>query len=366
MSAQADLDQALAGLHQHSTPKELGTVYEHGATLRQLAGATKRSNTWVLRKLREARTPMRPPGRPVHGRPPSTGQNQGDSATSSTVQRHVLSRRLVELRTHANLTQNQAARGIGVSLWKMVRAERPQGPRSLALLHELCTFYDTPPHVREDLARLWREGHVPEWWTAQGLRVPDDRQTALGLRADARHVYGWSDTLVPELAQTAAYARVIEASRGDEEPVDMAVAVLMAAQRRVRRRGIDQRYVLDEAVIRRGVGGAQVMADQLKGLRQMAVRGRLRVLAWDSGHIPPINGFELCFIPELGTALYKPHTQKISVPDPSDTPSLDSFRTTLTHLWEHAADATATTNLIDHARAQLLGAQAPDVHTTAS
>ncbi|MFE7461716.1 Scr1 family TA system antitoxin-like transcriptional regulator [Nocardiopsis terrae] len=353
MTENPHLDRALAGLHKHSTPEELRTVYEQHptVTITRLATATGRSGGWVSRQLHRADTRMRPRGWQKRGRAaPPAPHEAALLKPSSPVLLHQLTRRLVELRTRCGLSQTQAARKVGVSHATLMRAENPHGALTQQLLVSLCTCYDAPPPVRDALLQLWQDSRAPTWWALQGLRVPSSRQPGLGLRADARRVYGWSDALVPELAQTAGYARAVEEAVGAHGSVAMAVSVLMATQRRVRRRGIDQRYVLDEAVIRRRVGGDQVMAEQLTVLRTLAKRGRLRVLAWDSGGYLPVGCFELCSIPGLDQALYMPRTRKIHLGDPPVPDlSLQFFQTTLERLWRWAEEAEPTVALLDDA-----------------
>jgi transcriptional regulator with XRE-family HTH domain len=353
MTGYPELARALAGLHRHSTAQELRAVYEQGATVQQLVTATGRSVGWVRGRLRGAGTRMRPPGRNVRVPAPGAGADT-ERGPSPTVLRHVLARRLTELRAHAQLTQGEAARKVGVSLATLMRAENPQGPLKLDVLRGLCALYGTAPHVCEELLALWRGGRAPEWWTIHDLDVSEGQRTAVGLRGDARRVYGWAETLVPELIQTPGYARVVEGAF-DTGSVEMAVSVRLAAQRRVRRRGIDQRYVLDEGVIRRRVGGPQVMAEQLSVLRTLAARGRVRVLSWESGHCPLPEPVELCSIPGLtDTALYWPRTRGIHIGDPPPpAPALRFFQDRLAQLWEWAQDTNTTLAMLDHARADL-------------
>lgn len=367
MTQNPHLLRALARLHRESTAEELRAVYEQGATTTQLAAATGRSGGWVTRRLRHADTRMRTRGRRVQPPATPTAQASAMSSPSSTVLRHVLARRLVTLRTQAGLTQTQVAREMDVSHHTMMRAEHPEASVSLDLLRALCVLYDASPQVRGELLGLWRGSRAPEWWTVQGLRVPGGRRTELGLYADARRVHGWADILVPDLVQTAGYAYTIERALDAEGPVEMAVSVRMAAQRRVRRRGIDQRYVVDEAVIRRRVGGVQVMVEQLAVLRVLAERGRLRVLSWDSGHCPPDGPFELCSIPDLGTALRVPLRGEVHIgePPPPYRP-LRFFQDTMAQLWDQAQDSGATLALIEDAHARLHAEGAPPAPTAST
>lgn len=369
------LGQALAGLHRNSTAQELRVVYEQGATTIQVAAATGRSLGWVHKRLHAANTRMRPSGprrqnRPLPNSAPAPAeQEHTDSLAgpSATVQYHVLTHRLRELRTQADLTQVHAARAVGVSHATLMRAENPQASVTLDVLRSLCACYEVPQQVREELLRLWWGSRAPQWWEVQRLHVPEGERAAVGLRGDARQVYGWADLLVPELMQTERYARAIERFFHDDPAhLEMAVSVRLALQQRVRRRGIDQRYVVDEGVLRRWVGGAQVMAEQLIALRGLAERGRLRVLSDAGGHVPFDGAFEVCAVPSLpDTALYFPRGRDIYVGDPPPpTYSTGFLKEVMARLWGWAEDTTTSVALINDALARLLATPAPTTQDT--
>ncbi|WP_231972480.1 Scr1 family TA system antitoxin-like transcriptional regulator [Nocardiopsis alborubida] len=360
------LGQALAGLHRNSTAQELRLVYEQGATTIQVAAATGRSLGWVHRRLHAAKTRMRPSGpqgqkRPLPNFAPTPAeQEHTDSLAgpSATVQHHVLTHRLRELRTQADLTQVHTARAVGVSHATLMRAENPQASVTLDVLRSLCACYEASQQVREELIRLWWGSRAPQWWEVQRLHVPEGERAAVGLRGDARQVYGWADLLIPELMQTEGYARAIERFFHDDPAhLEMAVSVRLALQRRVRRRGIDQRYVVDETILRKWCGGTQAMAEQLTALRALAARGRLRVLSHASGHFFD-SPFELCSIPGLADeALYFPGIREIHIGDPPPpTYSLRFLRNALERLWGWAEDTSGSVALIDDAHARLLAA----------
>ncbi|SIO87203.1 Putative DNA-binding protein [Nocardiopsis sp. JB363] len=216
----------------------------------------------------------------------------------------------------------------------------------MSLLGKLCQLYDASSSVRGELFALWQDSDLPPWWEHQNLRVSaEDERTALGVRADAQRVHGWAEALVPELLRTADYTRVIADAMGVEP--QMAVAVCSAAQRRARQRGVEQRYVVDETVIRRPVGGPQVMADQISVLRGLAAQGRLRVLAWESGHYPLDSAFELCSVPGLDTVLYHPRARTIH------TGGAFGHHDVFIRLWGQAEEESATLALLDDAHTRL-------------
>lgn len=363
MTTHSHTPPTLAGLGPDSPAEDLRAVYERGgATVAELIGATGTSRAKVENKLRRAGTRMRPsgrrPGLSVRGRsaPIAAARTCAVSAPSPIVIGYVLARRLRELRVQAELTQTQAARRAEVAYSSLSRVENPQAPPiGVRLLYKLCQLYEASSPVREELFGLWQGSDLPPWWEQQNLHVPDENERiVLGVRADALRVHGWAEALVPELLRTADYESAIDGAMGAER-AQMAVAVCLAAQRRARQRGVEQRYVVDEAVIRRPVGGPRVMAEQVTALRGLAEQGRLRVLAWDSGRCPPESSFELCTVPGLDTVLYHPRARAIRMGGSFDHPSEVFIR-----LWGQAADESVTLALLDDAHAQL-SAPAPSL-----
>lgn len=356
MTTHSHPSPTLAELGPDSPAEDLRAVYERGgATVAELIGATGTSRAKVENKLRRAGTRMRPSGRrPLHpapGRPTpiATARTCAVSAPSPIVIRYVLARRLRELRVQAGLTQTQAARRAEVGYSSLSRVENPQAPPiGVRLLRALCQLYDASPSVCEELFGLWQDSGLPPWWEQQNLHVPDaNERIVFGVRADAVRVHGWAEALVPELLRTADYENALAGAMGAEK-AQMAVAVCVAAQRRVRQRGVEQRYVVDEALIRRPVGGPQVMAEQVAALRGLAEQGRLRVLAWDSGRCPPESAFELCTVPGLDTVLYHLRARTIRMGEPFDHP-----REVFIRLWGQAAHESATLALLNDAYTRL-------------
>ena len=118
--------------------------------------------------------------------------------------------------------------------------------------------------LREILKDHLRHRAYPGWFQAW----PDHE-------SHARRLRNFELVVVPGLLQTEAYARAVLRTRvgATEEEVDEAVAARLERQRILEREHPPQLWVLiDEAVLRRPVGGAQVMAEQLDLLASTARR----------------------------------------------------------------------------------------------
>lgn len=119
-------------------------------------------------------------------------------------------------------------------------------------------------------ASLKWDGPYPRWF--------EDWVDAEGRASVLR---GWEPLLVPGLLQTAEYARVLfRAWRtdDDEDRIEQLVAARMDRQKIFARAGAPSFWaVLDEGVLRRRVGGAKVMHDQLLHLAEMAERVAIKI-----------------------------------------------------------------------------------------
>ncbi|MET8158524.1 helix-turn-helix transcriptional regulator [Sphaerisporangium sp. NPDC005289] len=168
-----------------------------------------------------------------------------------------------ELRRHrrrANLSQRQLAERIGFSD-SMVNLVEQTKRRPSQQFAELC---DRVLGLDGTMARLYTATTWPQ--------APEHFRPWLDEEQDATDLCCWEPTIIPGLLQTEAYARrIIGVSPGiTEEEVDERVAG------RMRRRMILERkrppvinVIMDEAVIRRQVGGVAVMKEQLRFLLEL-------------------------------------------------------------------------------------------------
>jgi len=182
-----------------------------------------------------------------------------------------------ELRYHrerAELSQTELAALVTVShdvISKIETGERPPAkdfPERLDAVPELDT--------RGGLARLW--GNL-----RKGLKnraIPGWFRPWAEVEAEATALRWYEPLLIPGLLQTEDYARAILAAgpgiNGDD--LEDRVAGRMARQSVLERRDPPHLWcVLDEAVLRRPVGGAKVMRTQLEHLAGLAGRPRTTV-----------------------------------------------------------------------------------------
>jgi transcriptional regulator with XRE-family HTH domain len=206
---------------------------------------------------------------------------------------------LRRLREEAGLLIEQVAEQLECSPSKISRLETGKGiprVRDVRDMLEIYGVYDSKE--RDRLLRLAREGQQQGWWEeyAEVLKPepaqrPDHIGNLVALESDATAVLTFQLAVVPGLLQTEAYARAVFTEgfgrRYHEHEVDRLVELRMRRKQVLQREGEPLRLhcVLDEAVIRRSVGGRDVMTEQLQALIDATEQPNvtLQVVPFDAG-----------------------------------------------------------------------------------
>ncbi|WP_410676629.1 DUF5753 domain-containing protein [Amycolatopsis sp. cmx-4-68] len=150
----------------------------------------------------------------------------------------------------------------------------------------------------DELMAIARGADTDQWLAT---RLPEQRaQNAaiVDFESRAAAITEWAPALIPGLVQVAGYARAIMTSDEDVPAGDVATRV---ALRMGRRETIDPartskpaRFLalIDEAALRRNIGGPQVMAEQLEHLLQVAdwENAQIQVVPVDAGWHPGLAG----------------------------------------------------------------------------
>jgi transcriptional regulator with XRE-family HTH domain len=212
---------------------------------------------------------------------------------SPTVRERRLARALRHLREEAHLTIEDVAEKLEISASTVSRMETAQvgvRPRDLRFLLDM---YQVSEAERDQLLQIARERRQQRWW-----REYADLANIhfAGLEADASIIWQYSTQLIPGLLQTEAYARaVLQAIRLDAKPGDIERRLELRIHRQellASEHPPEYWVVLDEAVMRRQVGGPAVMAEQLGELIEAAKRPNvtLQVLPFTSGEHAGMDG----------------------------------------------------------------------------
>lgn len=224
------------------------------------------------------------------------------------VRRKLLGRQLRQFRDHAGVSQDAAAKYAGLkgpSISRIENGKQAILPRTVRLL---CQCYGIGAPTVDMLMRQAEESNDRAWYAMYSDTVPYWVESFLGLEAEASEVWSYQAELVPGLLQTPDYVRAVAAAAqldSTDADIERSVELRLARQRRL---GSDHpprlRTVLNEAVVRRPVGGRAAMAGQLRHLLDMSERDNItvQVLAFAAGeHVAMTGAFTMLRFPdELG------------------------------------------------------------------
>ena len=208
------------------------------------------------------------------------------SGASLTVRQRELGRRLRELRYQHGLTVEDVAGRLLCSATKVSRLETGMRRPSLRDVRDLCALYDLDGRTSTELMSLARGAREQGWWTQY---VDVSFEPYIGLEAEAAAITCYSMCYVPGLLQTEEYARaLIEAIAPGIEPeeYEQRVEVRLRRQQLLEQDNRPRyRVLLDEAVLHRRIGGAQVMYAQLSKILDAVEKDQaaVQVVPFDLG-----------------------------------------------------------------------------------
>lgn len=201
---------------------------------------------------------------------------------SPTLRRRRLGAELRRLRESAGLSAADVAHRVGWGDTKPLYLENNRGklpdPNDIALLCD--RVYNITGEERDELIQLAVDGRLKGWWHPYSRMLSTVYTTYIGLEAEAETIRAFQPLVIPGLAQTEDYARAL--IRGsttlDDDQVEQRVRVRAERQRILTATDpVELHVVLDEAAIRRVVGGPKVMRAQLEHLAALADRSNVTV-----------------------------------------------------------------------------------------
>jgi transcriptional regulator with XRE-family HTH domain len=147
-------------------------------------------------------------------------------------------------------------------------------------LADLMTFYGvTDETEREELRSLVGRANSPGWWYDYADVVPTWFEEYVGLEEAASQIRAYEVQFIPGLLQTEDYARAVTTlGYSNPKEINRRVKLRMARQALLSRPDPPRlSVVLDEALLRRSVGGAGAMRAQLKHLIEMSQRPNVTI-----------------------------------------------------------------------------------------
>jgi transcriptional regulator with XRE-family HTH domain len=258
-------------------------------------------------------------------------ESRAQGGGGPTVQRMLVGAKLRRLRTDLGLSREEAAEAIRASEWKIHRLENGQvGFKQRDLVDLLNLYQVTDPEEVAELLAMAREANTPGWWQRYTDVLPQWFRAYVDLESAAALIRTYEGQLVPGLLQTDDYMRaVIHGAHLDESPEEVGrrVRLRMARQILLTREEAPRLWaVVDEAALRRPVGGCEVMRGQLERLIEAAKLPNvtLQILGFDAGAHPGMVGsFTVLRFPdqELPDVVYLEHLTSasyLSKPDEVD------------------------------------------------
>jgi transcriptional regulator with XRE-family HTH domain len=209
------------------------------------------------------------------------------------VRQRRLARMLRRLREGAGLTIEQVAEKLEISPSTISRIETAHVGIRPRDLRDLLDMYEVTGPQRDELLQIARERHQQAWWHEyKGL----PKHAFAVFEAEASSISQYSVQLIPGLLQDEAYARAVlgaihlDARQGNDEKslqLRMGRQALLTGER-----APAYWVVLDEAALRRTIGGWRVMQAQLKRLIDVAARPNVtvQVLAFSAGAHAGMDG----------------------------------------------------------------------------
>ncbi|MDX6356026.1 MAG: hypothetical protein QOF98_2929 [Streptomyces sp.] len=195
--------------------------------------------------------------------------------------------------------------------WHQSKVSRIETGRSSVRVEDVTVLLDVyavrDRALRDLLGTLAEGGHQRGWWHEFRDVLPVEYRDFISLETGAGRARSMENSVVPGLLQTSDYALALTREvmpRLDRREVEALVDVRVARQAVLHQDPpLELWAVLDEAVLRRSVGGREVMAGQLRKLEQSVElpQIRLQVLPFAAGaHMGLTNSFVIFSFPAIG------------------------------------------------------------------
>jgi transcriptional regulator with XRE-family HTH domain len=194
-----------------------------------------------------------------------------------TVRSRRLAFELRHLREVAGLTRDQVSAQTGINPATLYRHETASGqtrPQRRTMIALLNLYGVTDEEKRAELLALSRQADERTWLQTYHAELTEHYTAYISFEAEAQTVRNYESLFIPGLLQTEDYARAL--IRGNL-PMANHKQVEQRVQARMGRQGLLQKddplqlwAIMDEAALRRQVGGADVMRGQLAAITAAA------------------------------------------------------------------------------------------------
>lgn len=242
-----------------------------------------------------------------------------------------------EMRAHraeTGLSTRAVAQRLGWAYSTLNRIEGGKRKTTPEEIAALLVVYDVKGAERERLLALTREIDQPGWWETGPPGVDQQLPAFISFESTAARIVDVCTLLMPGLLQTAEYTREVMLSNLiPAERVEMLVSMRLGRQA-VLSRGEPPEYtaIIDEAALRRPLGGGRVMAEQIRSVVKASQRSNaeVRVVPLARGNHPGIDGpYVLMEFAKARTIVHLEHKRSsLFLDEPDDvSPFVDATAT---------------------------------------
>ncbi|NED87536.1 helix-turn-helix domain-containing protein [Streptomyces sp. SID11233] len=216
--------------------------------------------------------------------------SESRSGTSApTVLRMILGRRLQDMRLAAGASLEDAARALRVTPLTIRRLEKAEVALKPLYVEKLLETFGADRQEIDEFVDLAEQANEPGWWHSYRDAVPSWFTAYVSLETGAQTLRTYEPQYVTGLLQTHDYARAVLRGglpNGSDEELTRRVELRLRRQSLLEREDAPTLWVvMEEAVLHRTVGGADVMREQIERLLDMSELPHvsLDVVSFDAG-----------------------------------------------------------------------------------
>jgi transcriptional regulator with XRE-family HTH domain len=223
----------------------------------------------------------------------------------------VLGKRLQDLREKAGLSYEQVAQSLDVTHITIRRMEKAEVGLKIPYVEKLLGMYELSADEISGFLALARQANQPGWWHRYRDVLPDWFSAFVSLEGEASAIRAYEPHYVPGLLQTEDYARAVLRAGLPHAPdadIERTVQLRMERQSLLTRPDPPLLWaVMDETVVRRAIGGPDVMRAQIGRLIECAAMPNvlLQIMPFAAGPHPAMYGpfhvfrFQLRELPDI-------------------------------------------------------------------
>ncbi|WP_171114067.1 MULTISPECIES: helix-turn-helix transcriptional regulator [unclassified Streptomyces] len=270
-----------------------------------------------------------------------------------TTRRRQLGADLRRLREAKGLTLEEAGARVGISKATLSRYETKEGTVKWPAVDALCREYGASDEECQALVELAKGARIQGWWRSLADPIPESMNLMLTLEDEVVREDHYACMYIPGLLQTRAYAEAVHRAsemQCPEREVQHMVDIRMKRQELLERDEPPHIWcVIDEAALRRSVGGHSVMQEQLRHLLAMSERPHVtvQVLPFAKGaHAAAVGSFavlrgparelDVVYVDLLGGGLFMEKPKE-----------LERYRLAFEYLSAQALDLESSADIID-------------------